>query len=84
MTCHEYLFGVSPRRVPCYSFYSLVHMLSGHFLISLSYHVLQKNAYLPEPHTDFIFAIILEETGILGGLALIFLFIFLKFIDFLF
>lgn len=41
---------------------------------------IQKNAYLPEPHTDFIFAIILEETGILGGLALIFLFIFLLFL----
>ena len=38
---------------------------------------IQKNAYLPEPHTDFIFAIILEETGIFGGLALISLFIFL-------
>jgi len=32
---------------------------------------------LPEAHTDFIFAIIVEELGILGGLFLIVLFIIL-------
>ena len=35
---------------------------------------LQKNLYLPEPHTDFIFAVIVEEFGLVGGLIVIFLF----------
>lgn len=35
---------------------------------------LQKYFYLPEPQTDFIFAIYAEELGFIGGLALILLF----------
>ena len=38
---------------------------------------LQKIFYLPEAHTDFIFAILIEELGILGGLLLIVLYLFL-------
>ena len=34
----------------------------------------QKLFYLPEPHTDFIFAVIGEELGLVGSLALIVLF----------
>lgn len=34
----------------------------------------QKMNYLPEAHTDFIFAIISEETGLVGGLVVIALF----------
>jgi cell division protein FtsW len=34
----------------------------------------QKLFYLPEPHTDFIFAVICEELGLLGALAVIVLF----------
>ena len=37
----------------------------------------QKNFFLPEAHTDFIFAILVEELGIVGGLLLIGLFIVL-------
>ena len=34
----------------------------------------QKLFYLPEAHTDFLFAVISEETGLLGGLIVIALF----------
>ncbi|KOS69573.1 cell division protein FtsW [Lysinibacillus contaminans] len=35
----------------------------------------QKFLYLPEPQNDFIFAIILEEVGLVGGLAIVALFV---------
>lgn len=38
---------------------------------------LSKAGFLPEHHTDFIFAVICEETGMLGGLAVAFLFLLL-------
>ena len=37
----------------------------------------QKSFFLPEAHTDFIFAILVEELGIIGGMVLILLFIVL-------
>ena len=37
----------------------------------------QKYLYLPEPYTDFIFAIIVEELGIIFGIGIILLYIFL-------
>lgn len=38
---------------------------------------LQKNLYLPEPHNDFIFAILCEELGFIGAMTVILLFMLL-------
>ena len=40
----------------------------------------QKYLYLPEAHTDFIFAIVVEELGIIGGCVVLF-FMFLVILD---
>lgn len=37
----------------------------------------QKYLYLPEPYTDFIFAIIVEELGLVSGIGIILLYMFL-------
>ena len=37
---------------------------------------MQKYLYLPEPYTDFIFAIVMEELGLLVSIAIILLFMF--------
>lgn len=37
----------------------------------------QKYLYLPEPYTDFIFCIIIEELGLLTGLAIIVMYMFI-------
>ncbi len=37
----------------------------------------QKLLYLPEPHNDFIFAVVCEELGLLGALVVIVLFVML-------
>lgn len=37
----------------------------------------QKLFYLPEPHTDFIFATVCEELGLLGAVAIVALFVML-------
>lgn len=42
----------------------------------------QKYFYLPEPGNDFIFAIIVEELGILGGILLILLFAILIYLGY--
>ena len=39
----------------------------------------QKYLYLPEPYTDFIFAIIVEELGVVTGVGLILVYIFILF-----
>ncbi len=45
---------------------------------------IMKLGYLPEPHTDFIFAVISEELGLIGVLVVIFLLFFIVYKGFLY
>lgn len=54
---------------------SLIAIGSGNWLGTGIAHSRQKFFYLPMQHTDFIFSIIAEETGFVGALFLIILFI---------
>jgi cell division protein FtsW len=59
---------------------SLIALGSGSFFgvgIGAS---LQKHQALPEAHTDFIFSILVEETGLLGGTILLGIFLWIIFI----
>ena len=37
----------------------------------------QKYSYLPEPHNDFVYAIVVEELGVVGAMIVLFLFMLL-------
>ncbi len=53
---------------------SLVTIASGGWLGTGLGAGIQKHGYLPDSHTDFIFSLICEETGVLGGGLIISLF----------
>ena len=56
---------------------SLIAIGSGGLFGSGLGQSVQKHDYLPEAHTDFIFAIIAEELGLIGALVVIALFVLL-------
>lgn len=69
---------LNPEADPLGSGYHLLQALSafgsgGLAGVGLGASV-SKSGYLPEPHTDFIFAVIGEETGLLGSAAIVVLF----------
>ncbi len=70
---------VYPESVSVESVYqikqSLISLGNGGFLGMGLGNSLGKNLFLPTPHTDFIFAIIGEETGLIGALFVLTLFI---------
>ena len=50
---------------------SLISIGQGGFLGLGLGNSFQKNFFLPEAHTDFIFAVLVEELGVIGGIFLI-------------
>lgn len=54
---------------------SLISLSNGGFFGLGLGNSMEKNLFLPEPHTDFIFAIIGEELGFIGGIFLLTLFL---------
>jgi cell division protein FtsW len=72
---------LNPWEHPFNSGYQLTQSLiafgrGGWFGVGLGQSI-QKLFYLPEAHTDFLFAVIAEELGLVGMLVVIFLFTFL-------
>ncbi len=54
---------------------SLISLSNGGFFGLGLGNSMEKNLFLPEPHTDFIYAIIGEELGFIGGIFLLTLFL---------
>ncbi len=59
---------------------SLYALVPGGFFGYGLFRSRQKYYFLPEPQTDFIFAILVEELGVFGGMILIFLFGYLLYL----
>ncbi|MDE1154916.1 MAG: putative lipid II flippase FtsW [Acidobacteriaceae bacterium] len=68
-----------PRGVGYHTLQSLIAVGTGGFHGKGLMEGVQKLFFLPEPHTDYIFAVICEELGLIGGLLLIAAFCFLGF-----
>ena len=58
---------------------ALIAFGRGHWLGAGLGASVQKLDYLPEPHNDFIFAVVVEEVGVIGGLLLLALLLFVTF-----
>ncbi len=56
-----------PQGAGFHTIQSLIAVGTGGFLGSATWRAGQKLFYLPEPHTDFIFANIAEELGLIGA-----------------
>lgn len=56
---------------------SLISLSNGGFFGLGLGNSMEKNLFLPEPHTDFIFAIIGEELGFVGGVVILTIFLFI-------
>ena len=68
---------IDPERDPAGSYQplqSLYGLGNGGFLGVGLGNSMQKEQYLPEPHTDFVFSVIGEEMGLVGTLAVLGLF----------
>jgi cell division protein FtsW len=74
----RYLTFLNPWADPTGDGYQIIHSLyaigSGGFLGAGLGKSTQKYAYIPEPENDFIFAVLAEELGFVGCVALIALF----------
>ncbi len=64
-----------PRGIGYHPIQSLVTIASGGWFGRGLGAGVQKYGYLPESRTDFIFSVICEETGIVGGVVVILLFV---------
>lgn len=67
-------FGGDPQGAGYQPLQSLATIASGGWLGTGLGLGVQKYGYLPASHTDFIFAVICEEMGVLGGMAVLALF----------
>ncbi|MYK41271.1 MAG: stage V sporulation protein E, partial [Gemmatimonadetes bacterium] len=73
---------IDPQRDPAGSYQvlqSLYGMGNGGLLGVGLGNSMQKEQYLPEPHTDFVFSVIGEEMGLVGTLAVLGLFVAFSF-----
>lgn len=76
----RWLVFLDPERDPLDAGYQTINSLiavgSGGILGRGLGGSLQKLYFLPHPHSDFVFSILAEELGLVGGLALVALFAF--------
>ena len=80
----RFLAFIDPFKDPLGYGYNIIQSLIAHArggILGVGFgNSLQKQFYLPEKHTDFIYSIIGEELGLIGTLLILFLFLILFYI----
>jgi cell division protein FtsW len=68
---NEFLSSEKDLRGPSWQPYQAKLAVGAGGLLGVSLGQSTQKLFIPEPHTDFIFAILGEETGLVGGLVLL-------------
>ncbi|MCX8472392.1 MAG: FtsW/RodA/SpoVE family cell cycle protein, partial [Sediminibacterium sp.] len=72
---HNFIFKEAPQRDDYQMVQAKIAIANGGLLLGLGPGNSQQKNFLPQAYNDFVFAIIIEEYGVVGGFIILFLYL---------